>query len=38
MRVEVSATEPGELEVDMLGVPVGEPADVSHLDERIQAR
>ncbi len=38
MRVEVSATEPGELEVDMLGVPVGEPADVSRLDERIRAR
>jgi leucyl aminopeptidase len=38
MRVEVSAAEPGELEVDVLGVPVAEPPDVSRLDERIRSR
>jgi leucyl aminopeptidase len=38
MRVEVSAAEPGELEVDVLGVPVAEPPDVSRIDERIRDR
>ena len=38
MRVEVSAAEPGELDVDVLGVPVAEPPDVSRLDGRVRAR
>jgi leucyl aminopeptidase len=38
MHVEVSAAEPGELEVDVLGVPVAEPPDISRVDERIRER
>ncbi len=38
MQVEVSAAEPGDLDVDVLGVPVADPPDVSRLDERIRPR
>jgi leucyl aminopeptidase len=38
MHVEVSAAEPGDLEVDVLGVPVADPPDASRLDERLRAR
>ena len=36
--MEVSAAEPGDLDVDVLGVPVADPPDVSRLDERIRPR
>ena len=38
MDVEVSAEEPGDLEVDVLGVPVSDPPDASRFDERIRPR
>ena len=38
MHVEVSAAEPGELEVDVLGVPVADPPDILRVDERIRER
>jgi leucyl aminopeptidase len=38
MDIEVSAAEPGDLEVDVLGVPVADPPDASRFDERIRSR
>jgi leucyl aminopeptidase len=38
MDVEVSAADSGDLDVDVLGVPVTEPPDVSRFDERIRSR
>jgi leucyl aminopeptidase len=38
MDVEVSAAEPGDLEVDVLGITVTDPPDASRFDERIRAR
>ena len=38
MQVEVSAAEPGDLDVDVLGVPVVDPPDASRFDERIKRR
>src|SRR6185436_8034214 len=38
MDIEVSAAEPGDLEVDVLGVPVTDPPDASRFDERIRPR
>ena len=38
MRVEVSAAEPAELAVDILGVPVADPPDASRLDARLRAK
>ena len=38
MRVEVSAAEPWELAVDVLGVPVGQPPDASRLGAPLRAR
>jgi leucyl aminopeptidase len=38
MDIEVTAAEPGDLEVDVLGVPVTDPPDASRFDERIRPR
>ena len=38
MHVEVSAAEPGDLEVDVLGIPVSDPPDASRFDQRIRSR
>ena len=38
MRVEVSAAEPGELDVEVLGVPVAGTPDDARLDARLRAR
>jgi leucyl aminopeptidase len=37
MRVEVSGSDPAELDVDVLGVPVADPPDTSRLDERLRS-
>jgi leucyl aminopeptidase len=38
MQVEVSPAEPGELDVDVLGVPVSQPADASRLPAAFRGR
>ncbi len=38
MKVEVSPAEPGELDVDVLGVPVSQPADASRLPDAFRDR
>jgi leucyl aminopeptidase len=38
MRVEVSAAEPGDLEVDLLALPVTDPVETGRVDERLRER
>jgi leucyl aminopeptidase len=38
MKVEVSPAEPGELDVDVLGVPVSQPADAARLPASLRGR
>ena len=38
MQVQASAAEPGELDVEVLGVPVADPPDASRLDGDLRAR
>jgi leucyl aminopeptidase len=38
MKVEVSPAEPGELDVDVLGVPVSQPADAARLPASLRDR
>lgn len=38
MKVEVSPAEPGELDVDVLGVPVSQPADAARMPASLRER